>query len=297
MDNTYAPEEDSAEARAIAFVLKHGMARTATISCAVGMDPSKVGQLLEPALKHGILVACDVTTPSGEAKEYRPAGKAKIPEFKIKPAPANPPADPSPAAQPTKSARQERAETMAKELNVKHVVPARADSSVPPVRTRTKKAQVAKPAVRVSGRQDQVLKVIADSKQTLTIDQIAQLMPDATRTAIKQACCKMENSGKLTAVVVKGRTKAFGVPEAKLPAPVAHTPAAKKKPRPEAVSRSNVHSEPVVDDTFRCGILSDGALRLDGAFPIDGSGIVLDPKMTNVLVGYLRRLDMLGAQA
>ena len=55
--------------------------------------------------------------------------------------------------------------------------------------------------------------------------------------------------------------------------------------------------KPLEVPPFRCGVMSDGALVLDGNFGISDTGIILSGAETRVLVDYLRRLEMLGGTA
>ena len=72
------------------------------------------------------------------------------------------------------------------------------------------------------------------------------------------------------------------------------------KSQPAAAKRSqkiprNIHEGTPASPLkhFRCGLYSDGALRLEGDIDQDGDSFTLDPDQTRDLVGYLHRQEVL----
>ncbi|MDD5249674.1 MAG: hypothetical protein PHY45_11845 [Rhodocyclaceae bacterium] len=298
MTTSYIPEEGSKEERAIAFVFKHGSARTPTLSCAVGIAPSDVDELMAPAVEHGLLTACDVTTPSGPAKEYRAAGTVKTSSFNptiFPKAPAAPAAQlpDMPAYKPETKGRAERAVQLEKELQVTTAIPARRGAE-------TSKAKPAAKATRSprGDRQKQVVDVLANRQAPTTVAELHALMPDATHHALARAVRKAEGKGALDSVGVGGRVRAYFVPgagqvEAKAK-PAAEGQKTVAKVQKNAVPAPAKLQPETAIPPFRCGIYSDGALRLDGDMIIDeAGGVILSKAQAGIVVDYLRRVDML----
>ena len=321
---SHTPPPESREEATIALIQKKGVMRSHALATALSIDHDAVIELLSEACSCGLLVACDVLVmglPPG--KEYRP-GSGMAVTFKpakdfMRQYPTRPDAAPPAAAPetqeiradiPINETRQEspmnpymetRAVKMAKELNVCKAVPARGF-----------KAKAPKPRPgRKTGRQEQIVAVLETHGAPATIDELAQFIPDATRAALKQACNKAEHQGLIQSVVVKGRTKAFHTGRPAQVRQPAVTGTAKVQPKTAKVQTEVARgrlpdlppttcaqdAEMLPTAPFRCGIMSDGALVLDGNFSIADSGLVLSVGETRVLVDYLRRLELLGEPA
>ena len=357
----HTPVAGSQEETAIAMIQDKGSMRSYVLAKELGMDHAAVLDLLDEATACGLLFACDVLVeglPPG--KEYRPgcglpSSALSRREFTINPRKGQPwrhesaaptAAPKTPEAETTKESaaeipnneieqentmptpREAAAKQLASSLQVTRAVPARGFKAKHDTGQARKKSSP-KPAAsgRKSERQEQIIAALEKLGRPATIDQLAQVIPDASRSAIKQACLKAEKLGRILATIIKGRTKAFRCPgmapgetkadkgetksresgtkvrksvtppradaPKKLQQRTAKAPGGVLPAMPESAHPPG--AMPLERPAFRCGVMSDGALVLDGDFAIADTGIVLTCQETHVLVEYLRRLEMLGA--
>lgn len=141
-----------------------------------------------------------------------------------------------------------------------------------------------------------------------------------TYHAVYMTLRRAEKAGVVESVLVGKKQKAYLLPGgegAETPAGAAAAPpppkrsGSRNKSHQEATNRRSEAPAAVIQpapvptlrmpsvsaDQFRFGLLSDGALRIEGAAPPVMGAVVLDPAQTNDLVAYLRKLDMLGGAA
>lgn len=333
--SNYAPEEGSPAAAALKFIFKYSTARSSTLSCAIGMSIADIHAALAPAVEAGIIVACDVKTSSGDMKDYRPAGEAKLPAFnvvaKVEAAESKPTPTPAaaimrelaqtqPAADPAAAAVCESVQVAAAESAPESTLQAAAPAAAAaPIAT-------AKPvATRVRSRQADVLATLtAISPSQLTAAEISRRFPEASAAAIQQALNKLIAAGRVRTCKAETGKRGYFVPAGKAQktpagataaAPTTERPATANKPHQEAaaprsgevqaVPTAVIQPDPVpvlrghteAANPFRCGVLSDGTLRIEGVETTFMGALELDSTQTTALVAYLRRLDMLGATA
>lgn len=298
---------------------KYRTARSSTLSCAVGKSIADIHAALEPAVDAGLVVACDVTTPAGAMKDYRPAGEAKLPAFSIiAKVEAN---ESRPAPTQAAAMMQELAQTVAPAAdpapaaNTPEASPAAALAAAPVVTAKP-------PATRVRSRQADILaKLTAISPSQLTASEVSGQFSDASPAAIQQALNKLTAAGRISTCKTASGKRGYFVPASagrRKPAgataapPTVERSTAKNKPHREAAARRGGQAPSpaaaavscevaarftVPDADARFGILSDGTLRIECVIDIDGNGILVSPGNTAALVAYLRKLDMLEGAA
>ena len=296
---SYDPQPGSKAEAAIKYIAKNGSGRSADIALAIGIEAKNIPGTLASAVANGALVACDIEIPGKQRqKEYRIGGMAPTafnrPDFTINPRKLPPsgsltrPAAASVQPQPQATPRDSRNAELAKSLQVTHAVAAR----------------------RSGGRQrsgvirDQILSALEASTTCLTAVQIAE-KSGLKCAKVTNAMTKIVKSGVVDHVKSGGTRAYFLVAN---PAPASeHTPTPKSQHPAAKVQRKTAKTAtakpgknipqiipvalpPTPIGNFRCGIFSDGALRLDGDFPIDQGGVVINRAQTVILVDYLRKL-------
>ena len=312
---TYVPMPGSNTEAAINFVVNNGPKRSKEIAEAIGVDPSSVPVLLSLAVEYGTLVMCKVEVPGTVPQnEYRAGGGMPPPKFgdlSINPA-KRPPSGQfrreatEPKAAPAPTDREVRRDQLKRELQVNDAIPARRNTAPSRPAPKVKSAT----GQRVD-RQQQVIDLLTLRQVPTTIDELQQLIADATRSAIIQACRKAQRKGVIDSVALNGHERAYFAPGVSQPganaSPAATPPISENhekgsvlpaaKVRKTAVHKTALLHQKTATLPFRCGVMSDGSLILDGDFPISAEGIRLDREKTSHLVDYLRRIEMLGEGA
>lgn len=210
---------------------------------------------------------------------------------------------------PMPTQREAAAEQLAHSLHVKKAIPARRSKSM----ARSPKVVDILPpkGVRPRGRQDRLISILAErSPEAMTVDALARMFPDASHSAINQACLKAARKGLIQRVKLEGGVRAFRLPvetkagkcetkprqsgtktrKSVTPPRVAAPEKLQRKTakvQPRAAKAASAGALPAVPDSayppgamplktsgFRCGVFSDGSMMIAGDFEmVTSSGV------------------------
>lgn len=304
---SYVPQPGSKAEAAINYIARKGSGRSADIAAAIGIEAKNIPGTLASAVANGALVACDIEIPGKQAqKEYR-IGGGMAPtalsrrDFTINPAKRPPrPEGSGPGAhtdatptQPRPTARESRNVDLAKSLQVTTAVAA------------TRSGRAGHGMLRA-----EILSALNASEVALTAAQIAE-KKGLDSLKVTRAMTNIVKEGVVDYVKPDGIRAYFrtnqGITDlrtnnADLRKKSAGASRKTRKPKSQRETVKPVKNIPQIipaplpalpPTNFRCGIFSDGALRLDGDFPIDNAGVVINREQTTVLVAYLRKLGEL----
>jgi len=298
---SYTPKPGSNVEAAIKYIAKKGSGRSADIAAAIGIEAKNIPATLQAAVDNGALVACDIEVPGKQPqKEYRIGGG-------MAPALLNRPSLAVGAGKKLLRTVEERPAAAAQTPAVKQLsIEGRAvkhHKRLPPGTLRSEILESLNAGVPMSSAQ--IAKARA-RQQTKIRDAIVRLVKEGLVLFAKEGRAR-EYFLTLQGIIAAGKLTVAPAPApqatpeksqrsaAKVQRKTAKTANETAKPAGKIAPLVPKQAPIAPSMPFRCGIFSDGALRIDGDFSIDGGGIVIAPAQTCVLVDYLRKLGELEA--